>query len=284
MVASTRALADLIHTVDDGSDIGLDGVLHAHRLLMEDDPGETTYAGKVRDLQNWIGGSDHSPRGALYVPPPPTTVDDLLRDLLHFANGNDIAVLPQAAVTHAQFESIHPFTDGNGRIGRVLINTVLRRRSVTSRVVVPLASALVARRDDYFGALEAYRTGDAGPIIDRFARASAIAAEESAETAERLAAMPTRWYDDAGSPRAASAARRLLDVLLDTPILSADEAGERIGGATSSTYDALNRLQSSGIIRPLTQRSRNQVWGAVAVLDELEDLGVRIGSRARREM
>lgn len=101
-----------------------------------------------------------------------------------------MSVLTQAAVTHAQFESIHPFTDGNGRIGRALINTVLRRRGATSRVVVPIASALVARRDDYFDALNAYRGGDAGPIIAAFSRASTIAADESGVSVERLSRMP----------------------------------------------------------------------------------------------
>ena len=108
---------------------------------MRDDPGESAYAGRLRDMQNWIGGSDHSPRGALYVPPPPETVADYLADLLDYANRDDVPTLVQAAIAHAQFESIHPFTDGNGRIGRALINTVLRRRGATTRVVIPLASA-----------------------------------------------------------------------------------------------------------------------------------------------
>ena len=117
---------------------------------MADDPQERAYAGRPREMQNWIEGSDHSPRNATYVPPPPRTVDDYMDDLLAFANRTDIGVLAQAAIAHAQFESIHPFTDGNGRIGRALINTILRKRGATRRVVVPLASAIVARRESYF--------------------------------------------------------------------------------------------------------------------------------------
>lgn len=284
MVASTRALGDLIGSVDDGGDITLDNVLAAHRVLMEDDADERAYAGRTRDMQNWIGGSDFSPRGALYVPPPHETVDEYLHDLVAFANRDDVNVLTQAAITHAQFESIHPFTDGNGRIGRALINTVLRRRGVTTRVVVPLASALVARRDDYFDVLGAYRDGDAGPIIAAFSRVSTIAAEESGVTAGRLADMPREWLEAAGSPRGGSAARRIVDSLLDVPVFSAEEAEARLGGATSSIYAALNRLEDSSVIRPLTNRSRNQVWGAASLMEELDDLGVRIGVRARREM
>ena len=253
----------------------------AHRTLMADDAYEASYAGRVRDMQNWIGGSDHSPRGAMYVPPPPTTVAGYLDDLVRFANRDDLNALSQAAIAHAQFESIHPFTDGNGRIGRALINTVLRRRGTTSRVVVPLASALVARRDDYFDALGAYRSGDAGPIIESFGGSSAIAASESRTTAARLAEMPEQWRDQAGRPRAGSAASKILDGLLDDPVFSAEEAEHRVGGGTSSVYRGIDRLHESGVIRPLTQRTRNQVWVAASLADELDDLGVRIAARAR---
>lgn len=282
MVASTQALGDLIRSVDDEGDITADNICAAHRILMADDASERAYAGRIRDMQSWIGGSDHSPRGALYVPPPPESVEGYLHDLLVFANRDDINVLAQAAITHAQFESIHPFTDGNGRIGRALINTVLRRRRVTTRVVVPLASALVARRDDYFDVLGAYRGGDAAPIIAAFSRSSTIAAQEAGFTANRLADMPQEWLLAAGSPRGGSAARRIIDGLLDSPVFTADDAEARIGGATSSIYSALNRLEDSGVIRSLTNRTRNQIWGAASLLDELDDLGVRIASRAQR--
>lgn len=281
MVASTRALDDLIRSVQGGTDIDLGSIYRAHRLLMTDDHAEHSYAGRFRDMQNWIGGSDHSPRGAMYVPPPPGTVSGYLDDLVSFANRNDLNILAQAAIAHAQFESIHPFTDGNGRIGRALINTILRRRGATHRVVVPLASAIVARRDAYFAALDAYRAGDAATLIRSFAAGSTIAAEESRVTAQRLALMPDQWREAAGRPRAGSAAARILDTLIDQPILSAEEAEHRVGGATSSVYAAVNRLHEAGVIRSLTQRTRNQVWVAASLADELEDLGVRIGARAR---
>jgi Fic family protein len=283
MVASTTALERLIRSVDSGQAIELRMITDAHQALMAEDASEHAYAGKLRDMQNWIGGSDHSPRGALYVPPPPETVEDYLADLLRFANRSDMSALAQAGIVHAQFESIHPFSDGNGRIGRALINTVLRRRGVTQRVVVPLASALVVRREEYFEALNAYRTGDAGPIVVAFTRSSEVAARESLVTAERMSDMPARWSELSGRPRRASAARRILDGLLAFPIFSTDEVAQRIGGATSSVYSAVSRLHEAGVIRPLTKRTRNQVWGAVDVLDELDDLSVRIGVAVRQD-
>lgn len=284
MVASAEALGSLIASVGDHRPIVLDDVLDAHRTLMVEDSSEAGYAGRVRDMQNWTGGSDHAPRNALYVPPPPETVEAYLEDLLEFANRDDVPVLAQAAIAHAQFESIHPFTDGIGRIGRALINTILRRRGVTSNVVVPLASALVAKKDVYFDVLTAYRDGDAGPIIRAFARAARTSAREAATTAQRLAEMPQQWtnrYSEIAGrpPRAGSAARKILDLLPSVPFFTAEEMEERIGGATSPVYSAIERLAGAGILRPLTQRTRRKIWCAGAIVDELEDLGARIAAQ-----
>lgn len=118
MVAATTALDVMIHGVAHTGRIELTALTSAHESLMRDEPGEAAFAGRLRDMQNWIGGSDHSPRGAFYVPPPPETVPGYLDDLVAFANRDDLPALVQAAIAHAQFESIHLFTEGNGRIGR----------------------------------------------------------------------------------------------------------------------------------------------------------------------
>jgi Fic family protein len=281
MAAATEALDSLVGSVDGGRDIELGAVLTAHRALMREDRQEQDYAGRVRTMQNWIGGSDHSPRNALYVPPPPETVNDYLTDLMRFANRDDLPVLTQAAIVHAQFESIHPFTDGNGRIGRALINTVLRRRGATSRVVVPLASALVAHPDRYFDLLGDYRAGDVRPIQDSFADSTRVAAAESRNTARRLVEIPDEWREMTGSVRGGSAASKMLAILPKHPVISADQACAALDSPTSSVYSALERLHDAGVLRPLTDRKRNQVWGAALILDELADLGTRIASAAR---
>lgn len=281
MVASTKALDALIKSVQDGGSIKLPSIYRAHGILMADEPSERAHAGKPRAMQNWIEGSDYSPRGATYVPPPPRMVESYMDDVIRFANRTDVGILTQAAIAHAQFESIHPFTDGNGRIGRALINTIMRKRGATKRIVVPLASAIVARRQDYFDALTAYRKGDATPIISAFSTGSIIAAQEARTSAKRLADMPQHWRELTGSPRKGSAAAKILNNLLNDPVFSADEVEARIGGATSSIYAAIGKLHQSGVIRPLTSRTRNQIWVAASLADELDDLGVRIAARAR---
>lgn len=281
MAAATTALQAMIATVGPNPPIRLSAITSAHAALMHDDPLESAAAGELRTVQNWIGGSDFSPRGALYIPPPPETVPGYMDDLVTFADRSDMPALLQAAIAHAQFESIHPFTDGNGRIGRALINTILRRRGATTRVVVPLASALVARRENYFDALGSYRSGDLAPLAGIFVRSTRIAAAESRITAQRLHEIPCQWRELTGPVRRGSAAAKILALLPGVPILSSDDAVELIDAPRSSVFDAIGRLRDAGVLRALTDRRRNQIWGAGLVLDELEDLGVRIATAAR---
>jgi Fic family protein len=276
MVAATTALGAMIETVSQNNPIALSAITSAHLALMRDEPGEGPHSGRLRTVQNWIGGSDYSPRGALYVPPPHETVPAYMKDLIAFANRADLPALVQAAVAHAQFESIHPFTDGNGRIGRALINTVLRRSGATTRLVVPLASALVAHRDRYFDVLNGYRAGDLAPLIATFAQSSRVAAAESRVTADRLGDIPRQWRDDVGPTRRGSAATKLLSLLPSNPIVSAEDAVTLVDAPRSSVFAAINRLRDAGVLRPLTDRKRDQVWAASLVLDELDDLDMRI--------
>jgi Fic family protein len=230
MAAATSAIAAFIASVDDGSRLRIEAMLDAHRSLMQDDPVERTYAGRFHDMQNWIGGSDHSPRDALYGPCPHHSVADHMRDLVAFANRDDLPVLAQAAIAHAQFESIHPFTDGNGRIGRTAINTVLRHRGTTRRVIVPVASVLVAHRDRYFDLLDVYRAGQVEPFVSAFSTAALVAASEARVTADGVVELPGLWREAVGRVRRGSATDRLLTRLPDLPAFTAEDAHDDIGG------------------------------------------------------
>lgn len=276
MVAASRALHELITTVGEAGRFELEFLLSAHRALMTDEPNEADYAGRIRDMQNWIGGSDHSPRGALHVPPAPARVDALMEDLLDYLNRDDVPALVQAAIGHAQFESIHAFTDGNGRIGRALVSAVLRRRGVTKNAVVPLASGLLARREDYFEALDSYRVGDAAPLLLLFAHSARVAATASRETIARLKAMPDEWRSEI-KPRAGSAAEVLIAAFYDHPVMSVREIDAATAGTTTSqAYRVIDRLVDAGFLEEITGRKKDRVWAASDVLAELDDLDRRI--------
>ena len=131
--------------------------------------GAEKLPGEVRRSQNWIGGSDYSPRDALYVPPPPDTVHAYMDDLMEFANRTDIPVLIQAAVAHAQFESIHPFTDGNGRIGRLLVTLLLEHWKLLIKPLLYLSLYFKRNREGYYRRLNAVRIdGDWEGWLDFF--------------------------------------------------------------------------------------------------------------------
>jgi len=282
MVAAGAAIAKLIAA--SGATISLDEILTAHEALMRDDPdlAERPYAGRVRDVQNWIGGSQHSPRNALYVPPPPAEVPALLDDLVAFSNRDDVEPITQAAIAHAQFESIHPFTDGNGRIGRALIGAILRRRGVTPHTVLPVASALAADTTHYFSLLTAYRSGDVAPIVTDLALCVETAAREARGTARLFAGYVDAWRDQA-APRAGSAADRILPVLLTLPVFTVEQLVDEMRDLPErSVYRGVEVLVEHHVVEAVTERVRGRAYAAMDVLDEFDDLDTRIRERITR--
>lgn len=276
MVAATEAIQGLLLETARAGHITMDAVLAAHRALMHRDSntGDAAWAGRIREEQNWIGGSDASPRGALYVPPEPGRVPGLLEDLETYLNRDDIPVLTQAAIGHAQFESIHPFTDGNGRIGRAIIGAVLQRRGATQNAITPVASGLHAVRERYFAALDAYRASDPEPIIRVIAETSIVAAREAGTSVRRLRDLPSEWAtlpEVLGRPSLPELARQLAEHLT----ITGDDMA-RLTGATSSGYAAIDAFERAGVLREITGRKRDRLWVVVDVLGELDDLDQRI--------
>jgi len=279
MVDGAKALQWLVSQAKPGVAIGLEELLHTHEILFASDSSAYVQAGKLRSVQNWIQGSNYSPLGATHVPPPPELVPDLMQDLIAFSNREDLPVLVQAAVAHAQFENIHPFVDGNGRIGRALVSMILRRRSVSKVVTIPLAAALGANRDHYFECLSQWRLGNAAPIIELFARGIETASLEASTTADLISTLPKLWQERLGPTSAANLASKALEFLTTQPIFNATDLAVSLGVALTSAYPALAKLEAADIIRPLTDRTRNQIWGAFEILEELEQLELRIAAR-----
>ncbi|OIJ28326.1 Fic family protein [Nocardioides luteus] len=280
MASATKAMARLIRDADSTRKITSDAILRAHQDLFARHPDEAATAGRFRTVQNWVGGSDYAPRDTLHVPPPPETVVDYIEDLVSFANRDDLSPIAQAAIVHAQFESIHPFIDGNGRIGRALIHAVLRRRRASRHLTVPIASALVAHRDRYFAALNDYRAGTAATIIAMLAASTTIATTESWKTAETLESIRQGWGEAAGGPRPGSAAYRLLDFLTEEPILNVELVTTSLG--LEDVPGTIEGLERAGVLTRIKRTRRSPVWVAPAVLAEVEDLSARIQHQARQ--
>ena len=282
MASATSALTRLIGDTQRTHEVRSAAVLQAHHDLFARVPDEAHRAGVYRTTQNWVGGSDYSPLGALHVPPPPETVPAYLDDLFAFSNRDDLPPLVQGAIAHAQFESIHPFIDGNGRIGRTLIHAILRRRRATRHLTVPIASALVADRDRYFAALDDYRAGTARTLIEMLASATRITTAESWRSVEDLDRIRDSWAAASGNPAPGTPDYRMLDLLVEEPIVNVALATRRLRIDEDDVAAAIPRLVAAGVLTQAPRSRRQPLWLAHDVLDEVEDLSQRIRARARR--
>lgn len=234
-------------------------------------------AGRIRTEQNWIGGGI-TPRLAQFIPPPPEKVPDLLEDLISFSNREDLSAVAQAAIAHVQFETIHPFVDGNGRVGRCLIHVILRRRGLTRRIVPPMSVVLAANAGRYVEGLTSYRSGDLAEWCAIFAEATQIAAERAAELGINLLDLKSEWLERAGSPRRGSTARRLVEGLSAHPLLSVASASQLLGVSEEAARLALNQLAERDVLRQITVGRRNRAWAADDVFDLLDEFDLGMAS------
>ncbi|MSQ37772.1 MAG: Fic family protein [Chloroflexi bacterium] len=200
-----------------------------HDTLFRDTP-LASIAGKIRTSQNWIGGSDDSPRRAQFIPPPEDRVAGLLDDLCAFVGRDDVPAIAQAAIAHAQFETIHPFADGNGRVGRCLVHAILRRRGVALVCVPPISLVLATDQPAYVRGLTTFRSYTPDMIaswVATFAQATRTAALGATDLADRIAALLARLREKAGLRRSGSAAEQLINALPSEPVLTVARGGDR---------------------------------------------------------
>jgi len=245
-----------------------------HAALLRSDPNRGI-AARVRTVQNWIGGNDYNPCGAAFVPPPADEVGALLDDLCRLANSEHLPPLIQAAVAHAQFETIHPFEDGNGRTGRALIHVLLRRRGLAPGYVPPISVVLAADRERYIDGLVRFREGDVEGWIERFATAAARAAMLAERYLVAVADLQERWRSrlrDHTTLRSDAAAWAVLDHLPGYPVITLQVATAVTGRSRSSTAVALEQLAAAGILVPLSASKRNRAWEGDGLLDLLAGL------------
>jgi Fic family protein len=251
-----------------------------HRRLFERTTDERL-GGVVRTRQNWIGGNASSPINAEFVPPPEDEVERLLVDLAEFCNRVDLPPVLQAAVAHAQYETIHPFMDGNGRAGRALIGMVMIRRGTSDRVLPPISLVLAGDTDAYVRGLTAYRRADGGDWLTFFADTVSRAADLSELLAARVRQLEESWREVAGNPRAGSAPRGLIEALPSHPVLTFGTAQQITGLGPEACRLALNRLEKAGVLAETTAGKRNRVWESVGLFEVLDEIEREAGDPRR---
>ncbi len=249
-------------------------IVEIHRTLMASAPN-AHIAGVIRTDQNWIGGNDYNPCGADFVPPPPEFVADLLEDLCVAVADQSLPPLVQAALVHAQFETIHPFADGNGRTGRALIHVILRRRGIAAAYVPPISVRLATNRRAHIGGLTEFRSGRLDEWIERFAHATGYAAELAASYLDAVSRLMTEWrrrLSQGPAPRSDAAAWAVIEVLPAHPVLTAPTAVAATGRSKAAIHLAVDQLAEAGVLIPLSASARNRSWEAAGLVDLLEDL------------
>ena len=225
------------------------------------------WAGQLRREPGWIGGT--TPMDASYVPPPHEHIPALLDDLVAFVNDrDDLPPSVAAAIAHAQFETIHPFPDGNGRVGRCLIHIILTRRGLAPRYVPPVSIALVARRQRYLDGLSEFEQGRIENWCAFFAAAASDSARKARDFASDVMALQDQWRQRI-TARSDSAVWPLIDALPVYPVTDARTAQSAVHRSFQATNTALGALERARVLIRHDNRKRGRTWEAPALLDLL---------------
>ena len=272
IVGNTRAMQSALALADE---LTPESVRTMHRVLMD---GTNHTPGEWRTEPVWIGTSARSPVGATFVAPRHERVPGLMDDVMAFARRDDLPVLAQVAVAHAQFETIHPFTDGNGRTGRALVQSMLRGKDITRSVTVPVSAGLLTDVNAYHDALIAYRAGDIGPIIEQMAIAGDDAIHNARTLIAQLRETMAGWRETV-KPRSGSQLEKVLDYAARQPVFTAATASADLGIGTTNIYPHLRKLAELGILEQRTEYRMGQVWRSDEVLVALDQFAERAGRR-----
>lgn len=281
------AMVFAVESISADNPITVEVLLEMHRRLLAGTRLEQ-YGGVLRRQQNWIGGSAYNPCSADFVPPPAEAVEELLIDLCAFCCTNDLPAVAQAAIAHAQFETIHPFVDGNGRTGRALIHLILRRRGLAVRVLPPVSLVLATWAESYIDGLTKFRylgsptsaeaTHGINTWIGRFASACTRSVEDATSYEQRITELQGEWREKLGKVRANSGTDLLLQILAGAPILTIDSAASLLGRTFKPAAMAIERLVDAGILRQVTLGRRNKAFEAPQIIEAFSALERQLAS------
>jgi Fic family protein len=238
---------------------------------MQGATGSHAAPGEFRKIQNWIGPPGSTIYTAKFVPPPPNHLMDCLGDLEKFLHDRSLPPLIHAALCHYQFEAIHPFLDGNGRVGRLLIILLLAEQNILPKPLLYLSAFFEATRDEYYRQLHRVSADGAwnGWLV-YFLSGVALQAEDALSRAERINGLLDQWtriVASSGSQVAADMVRHLAV----NPYVTSKKSAEDLGIAYSTAKRAVQKLAAAGIIQQTGGHKRDRVYCATAILSVLEE-------------
>jgi Fic family protein len=246
-------------------------VRELHEKLMRGVRGDTATPGEFRRSQNWIGPAGCTLADATFVPPPPDRLMDCLGAWEKFLHDETLPPLVHAALAHSQFEAIHPFLDGNGRVGRLLITLLLVERQVLPSPLLYLSAYFEATRPEYYARLSGVsERGEWEEWLAYFLQGVAGQAEDALGRIERIDALVAGWRERIANVRS-RLPERALDLFVENPFWSVGRLADRLDVAFTTAQRAIDRLEAADIVKLAGEAKRNRVYCAQAVLDILEE-------------
>jgi len=242
-------------------------ICHIHDVLMNG----TGERDGIRDEQVWIGGTSYSPHGAQFVPPHPSRVRECLDDLVRFGMREDITPIAKVAIFHAQFETIHPFTDGNGRTGRALLHRMLAYDDVLMHTTLPISAGLLHDVDTYMEALASYHEGEVEPIVKTLVNALELSVFIGGKIARRVDEIVEEWQS-LNTDRAGSASYRLPSLLIEHPVVDVSLVASDLGTTDRAARSIVERACERGILTRMGNARRGVLYQASDIIDVLEEV------------
>lgn len=278
-VADVREVANYVHALEyalqrrETLPVSLRLVREMHQRLMTGVRGEHMTSGEFRKSPNWIGAPGCTLNEATYVPPPVDQMHEALTQLEHYLHAEDDPYPPlvRLAFIHYQFEAIHPFLDGNGRVGRLLVGLLLVHWGLLSLPLLYLSAYFEAHRDDYYRLLLAVsEQGAWQPWVQFFLQGVARQAEDAVSRIRRLQQLHVEWRERLSLARTSALSLRLLDALFDTPFVTIRRAADILGVTYASAQQHVLRLVEAGILRQLGDSSYGRIFVAQEILETLK--------------
>jgi Fic family protein len=232
----------------------------------------------LRDEQVWIGGTPYSPHGASFVPPHASRVPECLDDLISFEEREDISPVAKAAIFHAQFETIHPFTDGNGRTGRALLHCMLANDEILLHSTLPISAGLLYNVGRYMEALDAYHAGEVEPIVGCLTDALELSVVIGLRIASEVDDVLDTWRA-ANTDRTGSASHKLPTLLVEQPVVNAAYVARRLGITDRAARTLINMACERGILQKMGNAKRGAFYQASELIGILEETSSLKGIR-----
>jgi len=279
---NSRIIADNISAMKTAlsldSKISYDLIIGIHKTLLQ--KTKASIAGKIREQQVWIGGNSISPGNATFVPPHNKHLKEYLADWIAFSNRINLNPIVLAAVSHAQFELIHPFIDGNGRTGRALMQRVLKNNGIFKNSSLPISVGLLNKVEAYYSALNEFRNGDFIPIVKEITAGIIFAVQVGGSMVAKIDEIINNWKANIKA-KESSNVWRLIDLLVENPVVDAKFVSEKLNLSLKSAYNILEDAHNFGVLKPIGKINQNMKFEAIGITGLID--GVMSGDGMMRE-